>query len=86
MLMFPGPLDAMLRSLALSQYGYYGNKDTIAKAQQLFARHVSKEELIPANLQEVVFGICMETGDHYTFDQLIQVWCCLGAIFNSLDG
>ena len=65
----------MLRSLALGQYGHFGNKKVIAEAQQRFATHISKKELIPANLRGVVFGLCMANGDHTTFDQLVQVGC-----------
>lgn len=74
LLLFSGPLDAMLRGLALSQHGHYGNKETITEAQRRFANHVTKKELLPTNIREAVFAICMANGDHSTFDQLVQVW------------
>ena len=69
-----GPLDGMLRVLALGQYGHYGNKKTVEEAQRRFVDHTNKKEQIPANLRGVVFGLCMANGDDTTFDQLIKVW------------
>ena len=71
--LIPGPLDAMLRGLALGQYGHYGNKKTVEEAQRRFADHTNKKEQIPANLRGVVFGLCMANGDNTTFDQLVKV-------------
>ena len=68
-----GPLDTMLRSLALGQACRYGNTDTIAEAQAQFAKHTSKTKPILADLRGVVYGCCMENGDEATFDQLMQV-------------
>ena len=67
------PLDTMLRSLVIGQYGHYGDSDTIEEAKKRFRDHVEGTASLPADLKGAVFSLALANGDETTFDQLVQV-------------
>ncbi len=65
-----GHLDALLRSIVLSQAGSYGDPDVLAQASQLFDRHVRDRDAVRPDLRGVVFTLTAQAGDRAVYDQL----------------
>ena len=54
-------LTKMLRSLALSAYGHFGDKKTIVQAQQLFKKHLRGKHISP-DIRGVVYSLVAKNG------------------------
>ncbi len=63
-------IDTLLRNLALSNYGFYGDAATIKKAQQLF----QKPAQIDPDFRGVIYALVAENGDNKDYDQLIGLY------------
>ena len=65
-----GHLDALLRSIVLSQAGSYGDQDLLARARELFEQHLHDREAVPPDIRGVVFALTAQAGDRAVYDQL----------------
>ncbi len=68
-----GHLDALLRSIVLSQAGSYGDQDILAQASQLFAQHLHDRNAVRPDLRGVVFSLAAHAGDRAVYDQLWEL-------------
>ena len=64
--------DGLLRGVALHKLGSYGDKETIIKAQELFA--TIKNNKIDPDLRGAVYQLVAENGDQKEFDKLIFMY------------
>ena len=65
-----GHLDALLRSIVLSQAGAYGDKEVLDQASQRFGRYVKDQAAVHPDIRGVVLSLAGQTGDRGTYDQL----------------
>lgn len=65
--------DAMLRALALANFGKYGDQETIEEARQRFARFTSGGELDP-DLRQVVYSLVVQYGGEAEFRDLMEIY------------
>lgn len=63
---------ALLRSAVLTQYGYYGDKDTQETAVKLFKN--KNKKLIPPDLRNTVYFLTALTGDKNTMGELQRMY------------
>jgi hypothetical protein len=76
-------LNTMLRELVLSWMSGFGHERTIQEAKERFDLHISGDQVIPADLREVVYGaVVLAAGGEEAYDSLIKVKsngfvCCL---------
>lgn len=65
--------DSLLRSLALFNYGSYGDEKTVASARRLFESGFRKpRNSIPPDLRGVVYGLAAESGGEKDYERLIS--------------
>lgn len=69
-----GPLAAMLRELALTRLGKYGDEETVTEARKRFENHVSGKVPLPADLKGPVYLTVMVNGDETTFNQMMKLY------------
>ena len=65
-----GHLDALLRSIVLSQAGSYGDQDLQAQARSLFGQHLQDRGAVRPDIRGVVFSLTAQAGDRAVYDQL----------------
>ena len=65
-----GHLDALLRSVALGQAGYYDDPAVLAEARGRFDRYLGDPSTLPADLRGVVFSLTSQQGDADTYNTL----------------
>ena len=65
-----GHLDALLRSVALGQAGYYDDPAVLAEARARFDRYLDDASSLPADLRGVVFSLTSQQGDADTYNTL----------------
>jgi puromycin-sensitive aminopeptidase len=65
-----GHLDAILRSMAIGQYGGYGDPDTLAEARTRFDAYLEDPGSLRPDIRAVVFGLVAQEGDKQTYDTL----------------
>lgn len=63
----------LLRSLALSQAGVYGNKQIIKSAQQLFVKQ-QHGEMIAADIRGVVYNLVAKSGKEEEYNMLEKLY------------
>ncbi len=63
-------LDALLRSLALGQAGYFGDEAPVREAKRRFEGFLSTGTAIAPDLRGVVYGLAAQGGDRSTYDRL----------------
>ena len=63
-------LKILLRSLALSQAGYFGDQVTINRASELFEDLIKRDKPVPPNLRGCVYSLAALGGDKTTYEQL----------------
>jgi puromycin-sensitive aminopeptidase len=63
-------LKILLRSLALSQAGYFGNQKTLDHAAELFDDLISNNQPVPPNLRGCVYSLAAMGGSKKTYEQL----------------
>lgn len=68
-----GHTDALLRTLVIGKLGVYGDQETQEKAKSRFEKHLSKTELIPADLRGPIYRTVVSCGDENTYDTFIKV-------------
>ncbi len=68
-----GHLDALLRSIVLSQAGSYGDRDILTQAANLFDRHLQDRNAVRPDLRGVVFSLAAQAGDRAVYDQLWEL-------------
>ena len=68
-----GHLDALLRSIVLSQAGSYGDQDMLAQASELFEQHLQDRNAVRPDLRGVVFSLAAQAGDRAVYDQLWEL-------------
>ncbi len=62
--------DTLLRSIALSNYGTFGDKETIAKANELFSNYLKEKIILEADLRGVVYSLVAENGREAEYQEL----------------
>lgn len=68
-----GHTTGLLRSLALSAAGTYGDKNTISKAKKLFAAHLKGKTIAP-DLRSVVYNIVAQNGGVKEFAAMAKLY------------
>ena len=68
-----GHLDAILRSVALGQAGYYEDPAVLAEARARFDRYLGDPATLPADLRGVVFSLTAQQGDADTYGKLWEL-------------
>ena len=63
-----GHLDALLRSMALGQFGGYGDPGTLAEAKRRFDRYLSDPASLRPDIRGVVLALVAQQGDRATYD------------------
>ncbi|XP_062591652.1 puromycin-sensitive aminopeptidase-like [Saccostrea cucullata] len=69
-----GPLAAMLRDLALTRLGKYGDEETVSEAKKRFEAHVSGKALLPADLKTPVYITVMANGSEDDFNKMMKLY------------
>ncbi len=64
--------DTLLRTIALYNYGSFGDKETINHAKELFNALISGKELDP-DLRNVVYNLAAENGGETEFNQFLDL-------------
>ena len=65
-----GHLDALLRSIVLSQVGSYGDEEVLDQARERFQQHITDRAGVRPDIRGVVFSLTGQTGDRAIYDQL----------------
>ena len=68
-----GHLDAILRSVALGQAGYYEDPAVLAEAGRRFDAFLDDPSTLRPDLRGVVFSLTAQQGDARTYDRLWQL-------------
>jgi len=66
-------LDAMLRGMLLATMGKNGCQESCDEARKRFAKHESKECILPPDLRGAVYGMVLRSGDAADFDRMIAL-------------
>jgi puromycin-sensitive aminopeptidase len=69
-----GHLAALLRSTALGQGGYYGDKDILIEAKSRFQNFLKDPNSLPPDLRGVVFGLVAQDSDQDTYNTLWDLY------------
>ena len=65
-----GHLDALLRSIVLSQAGSYGDQEVLGQAKDRFHRYVTDPSSVRPDIRGVVLSLTGQAGDRAVYDQL----------------
>ena len=65
-----GHLDALLRSIVLSQVGSYGDQEVLDQARERFQEHVRDRAGVRPDIRGIVFSLTAQAGDRTIYDQL----------------
>ena len=65
-----GHLDALLRSIVLSQAGSYGDQQLLDQARERFQQHIKDQTGVRPDIRGVVFSLAGQMGDRAIYDQL----------------
>ena len=65
-----GHLDTLLRNVALSQAGYYGDAKVLSEAQYRFEQYLQKPSSLAPDLRGVVYSLAAQQGDIERYEQL----------------
>ncbi|MDE2803258.1 MAG: M1 family metallopeptidase [Chloroflexota bacterium] len=68
-----GHLDAILRSVALGQAGYFEDPAVLAEARGRFDDYLADPSTLPADLRGVVFSLTAQQGDADTYGKLWEL-------------
>ena len=68
-----GHLDAILRSVALGQAGYYDDPAVLAEARRRFDAYLEDPSTLRPDLRGVVFSLTAQQGDAATYDKLWEL-------------
>ncbi|MFH0852841.1 MAG: M1 family metallopeptidase, partial [bacterium] len=66
--------DALLRMLALANFGGYGDKETIRTAEERFKAQREQLETVDPDLRGVVYGLAAKYGGKKDFDWFIKTY------------
>lgn len=66
--------DALTRALVIGRLVSFGDQAVIAKAKKLFADHLSKTSLIPADLRSAVYRAVAAYGDDEMFESIFKIY------------
>lgn len=66
--------DTLLRELAITNLGAYGDPETKRIAHEKFEAHVSGESLLDPDLRGAVYKIVASTGNETEYEQLMQLY------------
>ena len=65
-----GHLDALLRSIVLSQAGSYGDQEVLDQARDRFQRYIKERAAVRPDIRGVVLSLTGQAGDRAIYDQL----------------
>ena len=65
-----GHLDALLRSIVLSQAGSYGDQEVLDQAKDQFQRYIADRTAVRPDIRGVVLSLTAQAGDRAVYDQL----------------
>ncbi len=68
-----GHLDAMRRSVILSQSGYYDDKETLKEAEKRFGGYVKNPSSLHPDIRNVVLNLAARQGGKKTYDRLWDI-------------
>ncbi len=68
-----GHLDALLRSIVLSQVGSYGDQEVLDQARERFQRYLKDRAGVRPDIRGVVFSLAGQAGDRAVYDQLWEL-------------
>ena len=65
-----GHLDALLRSIVLSQAGSYGDQEVLDQAKDRFQQYITDRAAVRPDIRGVVLSLTAQSGDRAVYDQL----------------